>query len=270
VTRQGYYSFSKNETRPYKHAILLAEIKNILEEDEFNDRYGRERFKIALEQKGIVASERTIYRVIQENSLIIKKRKRKSLTKTDKEAYKNDDLLKGDCYADKLGVKDVSDITQIPTRDGKLYISAVFFFYNVKCIGISMGTNMETGLVIKSLKQAKNYMSPNAIFHTDRGSQYTSKDFRKELKKYNIKQSMSHAKTSCYGNARCESIFARFKTEAIYDRYDTIEMSLEEVKSLVFRYFMGYWNNRRISGKKHPKRRKKKMKELIDSGTLVA
>lgn len=58
---------------------------------------------------------------------------------------------------------------------------------------------------------------------------------------------MSLARLSCYGNAKCESIFARFKEEAVYGRYDTKNMSMEEVKQLVFRYFMGYWNNRRIN-----------------------
>jgi len=57
---------------------------------------------------------------------------------------------------------------------------------------------------------------------------------------------MSFAGSSCYGNAKCESMWARMKEEAIYGRHKTAQMSMNVVKSLVFRYYMGYWNHRRI------------------------
>ena len=107
---------------------------------------------------------------------------------------------------------------------------------------------MQSKLVETSLKSAcLRYRIKEAIFHSNRGSQYTSKDFRKLLSKKKIKQSMSYTKSSCYGNAKCESLFGRFKVEAIYSRYKTETMPMEAVKALVFRYFMSYWNNRRIS-----------------------
>lgn len=265
VTRQGYYKYKQNKAKPYKHTALLAAIKGILLQDEFNDTYGRERLKIALENEGYMASERTIYRVLQDNGLKTPKKKPLSLTKSDKDAYKNDDILQGDFFSQDAGVKIISDITQLPTKDGKLYISAVFDCYNAKCIGLSQSSTMETELVVKSLKQASNHMKQGAIFHTDRGSQYTSNTFRTQICRLKLRQSMSHAKTNCYGNARCESMFARFKEEAIYNRYDTKNMSMEDVKSLVFRYFMSYWNNRRIFGKAKKKKAVYKIKSYINA-----
>ena len=50
----------------------------------------------------------------------------------------------------------------------------------------------------------------------------------------------------CHDNARCESMWARMKTELLYDRYNTEKMSVEDVRTIVWRYFMSYWNNRRI------------------------
>lgn len=50
----------------------------------------------------------------------------------------------------------------------------------------------------------------------------------------------------CHDNARCESMWARMKTELFYDRYNTEKMSVEDVRTIVWRYFMSYWNNRRI------------------------
>jgi len=173
----------------------------------------------------------TVYRLCRDNNLQVKKNNPKGLTKADKEAYKNDDLLKGDFEADAPNEKLISDITQLPTKDGTLYISPVFDCFDALCVGLSIDDNMKTSLVVRSLHSAIcRYNIHDAKFHTDR-----------------ITQSMNFAGSGCHGNARCESFFARFKEEAIYDRYKTALMSMEDVKSLVFRYFMGYWNNRRIN-----------------------
>ena len=61
-----------------------------------------------------------------------------------------------------------------------------------------------------------------------------------------IRQSMNSAGGRCHDNARCESMWARMKTELLYDRYDSEQLTVEQLKSLVWRYFMSYWNNRRI------------------------
>ena len=85
-----------------------------------------------------------------------------------------------------------------------------------------------------------------AIVHSDRGSQYTSAAYRAAIQKYGIVQSMNSAGGRCHDNARCESMWARMKTELLYDRYDTKQMEVEELKVLIWRYFLSYWNNRRI------------------------
>jgi len=242
VTRQGYDRYKKSLNKEDKHALLLATIKEILEEDEFNDKYGRRRIYDALVLRGFKTSERTVYRVCMQHGILKKRKKPKGLTKQSHEDYKSDDLLKGDFTADKPGIKFVTDITQLPTADGTLYISALFDCFDNACTGLSMADNMKTALVINSVEIA-NLERPRdskPICHGDRSSQYTSHDFRTKLKQLKIVQSMSHAGSSCFGNAKCESMWARFKTEAVYDRYKTESMSMEEVKSLVFRYFMGY------------------------------
>lgn len=111
-----------------------------------------------------------------------------------------------------------------------------------------MADNMKTPLVINSVEIAATQIPKGItpICHGDRGSQYTSHDFRQTLLDLGISQSMSFVGSSCFGNAKCESMWARFKTEAIYGRYKTELMCMDEVKSLVFRYFMGYRNHRRI------------------------
>jgi len=85
-----------------------------------------------------------------------------------------------------------------------------------------------------------------AVLHSDRGTQYTSELYRKYIKQYGIIQSMNSDGGRCHDNARCESMWARFKEELLYGRYDTEKMLVSELKVIIWRYFISYWNNRRI------------------------
>lgn len=218
-----------------------------MEEDEFNDSYGRDRLADALTLRGWKISPGTLYRICKKYGILKKKKAPKGLTKADKDTYKNDDKLQGDFESARPGKKLVGDITQLPCADGTLYIAGVFDCFDSYCSGLAMDDNMRDELTRVSLKMAVcSHKIKNAIFHSDRGCQYTSGEFRSLIRKSNLTQSMSLARLSCYGNAKCESIWGRFKVEAIYGRYNTKLMKMDDVKKLVFRYFMGYWNNRRI------------------------
>ena len=222
-------------------------IRAILKEDIYNDRYGRPRILNALLLKGIKISESTLYRVLKSAELGVKQKRPKGLTKAEKSAYKNDNLLNGNFRTQRPNEKLVSDITQLSTAEGTLYISGVFDCFDSKCVGLSMGSHMQTGLIIASLQMAITQENIKAAtFRSDRGNQYTSQAFRNYIAGTKIVQSMSHAGSSCYGNAKCESMWGRFKEEAIHDRFNTKKMSMAAVKRLVFHYFMCYWNNRRI------------------------
>ena len=89
-------------------------------------------------------------------------------------------------------------------------------------------------------------MLRGAIFHSDRGTQYTSELYRKAISKYGILQSMNSAGGRRHDNARCESMWARFKEELLYGCYNTTSMTVEQLKTLIWRYFISNWNNRRI------------------------
>ena len=111
-----------------------------------------------------------------------------------------------------------------------------------------METNMKADLCIHTLENALTAYPAleGAIIHSDRGTQYTSESYRQTIREHHIHQSMNSAGGRCHDNARCESMWARMKTELLYDRYDTKQMEVEELKVLIWRYFLSYWNNRRI------------------------
>ncbi len=253
VTRQAFYEYLENKNNPWKYESLAAAMKDILDEDEYNDTYGRVRMHQALQLKQPenvhIPSERTVYRVMETIGIShTPKRKPNGLTKADKEARKSDDLIQRNFSADKPLEKCVTDITEVKCSDGKLYVSAIFDCFDLAVLGLAMDTNMKAELCEKTVKNAYKAYSQmkGCIVHSDRGSQYTSELYRNTMKQYGLLQSMNSAGGKCHDNARCESMWARFKEELIYNRYESSKISIEDMKTLIWRYFMSYWNNRRI------------------------
>jgi len=253
VTRQGFYKYLAEKGRPWKYQDLADAMRVIASEDECNDTYGRIRMYQALllkKPEGIrIPGERTVYRVMKEIGLSHRpKRKPNGITKADREARKSDDLLKRDFSSQEPLKKCVTDITEIKAKDGKLYVSAIFDCFDAAVLGLAMDTSMKAALCERTLDNAvRAYPGlQGAMIHSDRGAQYTSETYRRAVAKYGIRQSMNSAGGRCHDNARCESMWARMKEELLYGRHDTEEMTVEEVETLIFRYFIGYWNNRRI------------------------
>lgn len=252
ISRQGFYGYLKYKNRPWKYKWVADLMWELLKEDECNDTYGRYRMWEALKLRypdKPIPGERTVYRIMEEIGICHRpRRKPNGITKADKAARKSDDLIKRDFKADKPLEKCVTDITEIKCSDGKLYASAIFDCFDVAVLGLAMDTNMKAPLCVQTLKNAYNAYPGlrGAIVHSDRGTQYTSTDYRDAIKLYGINQSMNSDGGRCHDNARCESMWARLKEELFYGRYDTEKMTVAEVKELIWRYFMSYWNNRRI------------------------
>ena len=252
VTRQGFYWYLRHRDDPWKYETLAEKMREIVTEDECNDTYGRYRMREALSQKypdEKLPSERTVYRIMETLGLVHRpKHKPNGITKADREAQKSDDLLKRDFTANKPCEKCVTDITEIPAKDGKLYVSALFDCYDLCVLGLAMADNMRAELCVETVKKAYQAYPDlrGGIIHSDRGSQYTSALYRAELNRCGIVQSMNSAGGRCHDNARCEAMWARMKEELLYGRYDTKKMTMEELKTLIWRYFMSYWNNRRV------------------------
>jgi len=237
----------KSLNKPYKYAALLASIKAILAENEFNSTYGKQRMyeKLQLDYECPYCYN-TVAKVMRENRLLQKPNRPKGLTKADKAAQKSDNLLNQDFSADAPNCKTVTDITEWTACDGKIYQSSVFDCFDNACLGLSMADNMRAELVVETFRQAAGmYDLRGAISHSDRGSQYTSEAFRETIDELGITQSMNTAAGRCHDNAKCESMWARGKQE-IMAVYETKKMTCEELKRVIFRYYMGYWNNQRI------------------------
>ncbi len=191
---KGYYKWLRNGDKPRKWQDLLVEIHRILDEDPDNDNYSADRMLIALEQKGIQTSLSSVRRALRNGNLMKPNhRSPDGLTKADKKAMRSQNILKRDFTARKPNEKWLTDITQIPCKDGKLYIAPIFDCFGGEIISLAMDTNMRKELCISALEAAFELRKPESgvIVHSDAGSQYTSDAYKLALGKHHAVQSMS-------------------------------------------------------------------------------
>lgn len=248
VNEKGYYNWLRNGDKPRKWQNLLVEIHRILDEEPENDNYGAARILLALTQRGIQTSLSSVRRALRNGNLMKPNhRSPDGLTKADKKAMRPQNILKHDFSAKRPNEKWLTDITQIQCKDGKLYIAPIFDCFGGEIISLAMDTNMKKELCISALEAAFELRKPGSgvLVHSDAGSQYTSQAYKLALGKHHAVQSMSDV-GKCYDNARMESFFATLKKEKLY-RINTAKMTVEQVKTVVFRYVMIYYNRKRIS-----------------------
>ena len=248
VNEKGYYKKLKVGKRILKWQKLLCEIHKVLNEDVNNDNYGAKRILLALQQKGIKTSLSSVRRAMRKGNLVKPNRRSPDgLTKKDKKAMQPENLIKRDFTASKPNEKWLTDITQVNCKDGKLYIAPVFDCFSGEIVSLAMDRNMKKELCISALEAAFKARKPKTgvIVHSDAGSQYTSYDYKSTIGKYKAIQSMSDV-GKCYDNARMESFFATLKKEKLY-KIKTEKMTVEQVKTVVFRYVMVYYNRKRIT-----------------------
>ena len=137
----------------------------------------------------------------------------------------------------------VSDITYIKVNGHFMYLCVIIDLYSRKVIAYCVKNKMDTSLVEETFKKAyeRRNQPKNLIFHSDRGSQYTSKTFRCLLDEMDVIQSFS-AKGHPYDNAVAESFFKYLKLEEINRRTYYTKKELEDS---LFEYIEGFYNSKR-------------------------
>lgn len=247
VSEQGYYHFLRRSDPAARDRQLLEEIYQCVREEPENANYGVRRIIWWLRlHRGYTGGDRRIYRICRENNLMIRpKRRPHGITRADHAAQMADNLMKQDFTATKPGEKMLMDITEVSCADGKLYLAAVLDCFDGSIQGFQMANHMRAELCVDAFEHmCQKSGARGMILHSDRGSQFTSSEFRAVLKKYGSIQSMSGT-GCCYDNARMESFFATLKKEKLY-QIDTKTLMREEVQTIIFRY-ISYYNLRRIT-----------------------
>ncbi len=171
------------------------------------------------------------------------KRYRAGRSQTVRANYAENEL-KQEFEAKEPGKVLAGDITYIKTSIGWVYLAIVMDLYNREVIGYSVSRDINSELIKRAMGNAiaKRGGLTGAVFHSDRGCQYSSESYQRMLRENGIRQSMS--RTGCpYDNACSESFFATVKKECIYlKEYDTIE----EVKRDIYEYIELFYNRKRM------------------------
>jgi transposase InsO family protein len=137
-----------------------------------------------------------------------------------------------------------ADITYISSRQGWVYIAAILDLYSRRIVGWAVSSQINTELVLSALKMARCHRQPPAglIFHSDRGVQYASLQYRRALESAAIVPSMSR-KANCYDNATMEAFWSTLKLELIYRRQF---QNQAQVREAVFDYIEVFYNRQRL------------------------
>jgi len=245
VTPSGFYSYCKRG--PSRHMLedmeLLEQIKNLFIAS--RETYGRYRMFLELKTIGKSCSQRRVSRLMDENNLVAKARRRfKITTKANSDVIAAPNKLAQDFKASKPNEKFVSDITYIWTAAGWLYLAVVMDLFSRKIVGMAMADRITKDLVCKAFLQTmlhRNYPS-DFLYHSDRGSQYTSEELQRLVKNHRGIASMS-GKGNCYDNAAMESFFHTLKLECTDDiNFNTREEAINKI----FDYVHVFYNNQRI------------------------
>jgi len=233
VSKSGYYEWRSRpqSTAAKRRELLKIKVKALFEAN--NEEYGYRRMHAALVRGGEQCCPELVRDLMRELGLEPCQPKpwRHSLTEQDGQAGPIPDLVNRDFTADEPGRKMVGDITYIDTWEGWVYLATVIDCATRKIVGWAMDDNYKTPLISRAIEMAaRNLDLPEgAVFHSDRGSNYTSAEFAKVLKNLGITQSVGRTGI-CYDNALSESVNGTLKNELVYrTAYITRKAAMDDI-----------------------------------------
>lgn len=247
VSRAAYYRWSSAapSARALEDEELFTEI--LAAHKASRGTYGAPRITRALRARGLRASRKRVARLMARRGLAGRARRRTKRTTTpDPAARKAADLLRRDFAPDSHAPDAVwcGDISYVRTWEGWAYLATVIDLSSRRVVGLAMADHLRTTLVSEALAMAVAQRRPKEglIFHSDRGCQYTSGDFRKLLTRHKIVQSLSRP-GQCWDNAVAESFFATLKEELLYRG---VWPTRGAAKRAIFEYVEVFYNRQRM------------------------
>jgi len=249
VSTSGYYAWCKREKsqRQVEDEAWLELINQVFESS--RQTYGSPRIHATLKELGYKIAEKRVARIMQENAIVVRPERawRCSTTKADPNNAVAANELDRDFTATAVNEKWVTDVTFVPTDEGWLYLASMIDLYNREVVGWAMSESNDTELTLSALDMALESHNPpeGLMHHSDRGSNYTAKDYRKALLDRGILCSMSR-KGNCWDNSVAESFFATIKKELIHRyKFET----RRQAASAIFEYIEVFYNRVRKHSK---------------------
>jgi putative transposase len=247
VSRTAYYA--RRTGTPGPRALRDAELTEQITTVHTRSRgtYGAPRGHAALKHMGAACGRRRVARLMRAARLAGRHRRRRHLTTIpDPRAAVRPDLIVRDFQPDPaaLDARWCGDITYIPTAEGWLYLATVIDIASRRVVGWATADHMRTDLVAEALTAACRQRRPRrpVIFHSDRGSQYTSQQFACLAEEFGVRLSVGRT-GQCWDNALAESFFATIKRELL----DTaVWPSRTAARTAIFDFIEGWYNLHRL------------------------
>lgn len=255
LARASYYRWQRRQHSPppprtQRHARVTQAILAKFVETE--QRVGRRPMRHLLAADGLHCSAGMVHTIMHQQQLVAR-RKRAWKRTTTRDLAARTAHIHNHCLdaaqrrwfqSDRPGTVTVGDITYIPTRQGWLYLAVVLDLTTRAVIGWAVRSTLQTDLVSAALNMAHQHgrLEPGAIFHSDRGSQYTSQAFQEQCAQLGITQSMG-AVGVCWDNAVAESFFATLKGDLVAET--GVFATRQAARSWIVRYIEGWYNRRR-------------------------
>ena len=247
VSASGYYDWQKRRVCPGPRALedqVLAQDIEQIHADSWQT-YGSPRVEKELRKTGRCHGRNRVARLMKQQDLCGRQKARYRVQTTDSN---HDQPIAPNrlAQAPKATAPNqlwVADITYIETKEGWLYLAAILDLYSRKIVGWAMSERIDTVLVLKALAMALLHRNPpaNLLFHSDRGVQYASGDYRHALSQAGLIASMSRS-GNCYDNATMESFWSTLKLELVYRRRFHTRA---QAQSQIFDYIETFYNRQR-------------------------
>lgn len=246
VSASGFFDWKKRPTsatadRRGRLAVLVTDAFTLSDET-----YGYRRVHAQLARWGVPCGPELVRSIMRELDLEPCQPRpwRVNLTEQDGREHRIPDLVGQDFTAAAPGQKLVGDITYVPTWEGWLYLATVIDCHTRMVIGYAMGADYKTPLIQAALHKALHTvpLDPAAIFHSDRGSNYTSHEFAGTIGDLDLRQSVGRTGI-CYDNAMAESFFAALKNERVHR---TVYPTRAHARADITRYIEFWYNSDRL------------------------
>lgn len=248
VSVSGYYDWKRAQEQPCHRRQQDEQLKEQIARihQESFQTYGAPRIQVQLHRQGHRHGRNRIARLMREQHLCGRQKKRFRVRTTDSnhdQPIAPNRLMQGPT-PQRPNDTWVADITYVSTRQGWVYVAAILDLYSRQVVGWAVSQQINTELVLMALKMALCHRQPPAglVFHSDRGVQYASQQYRQALEAAKMVPSMSR-KANCYDNAAMEAFWSTLKLELIY-RLDFENES--QVRQAIFRYIESFYNRRRL------------------------
>lgn len=253
VSPSGYYDWRRRQQRPGPRAqadyALLQQLQALHQQSRHT--YGSPRLQALLRRQGQRHGRNRIARLMRLGGLCGRQKRRYRIRTTDSghDFPIAPNRLAQAAAASAPNQLWVADVTYIPTHQGWLYLAAVLDLYSRKVVGWATSPRNDTALVLQAWQMARQHRRPprQLLFHSDRGSNYASADFRTALQQAQVVPSMSRA-GNCYDNATMESFWSTLKWELVYR---TSFASAAHAQAQLFDYIEVFYNRQRLHSALH-------------------